>query len=956
MIVQPNIRLVALFESFSRMASAVIILVGCLVLVGWMFDITVLKSVFPSLVTMKANTALAFALAGVSLWLFCGKSIDQRTRSIAQACAVIVSLIGLLTLTQYLSGRDLGIDQLLFQEPLGAVGTSSPGRMAPTSALSFLFAGLALLSLDALHSIRGANFFTMMVGLIGLLNFVGYTYGVRAFYAIASHTQMAVHTAMLFLVLSLGIFSARPNRGLMAVVTSDSWGGAMARRLLPTAIGIPFLSGWLRLAGERAGLYNVEFGLALFMLLNVVIFTLLIWFYSFLLDRTDAKQKQSEKELREMSAALANAAEGISRLDTEGRYLSVNQAYAAMLGYTQDEMMGMKWERTVSLKDREQVAAAYHQMLATGKAELEARGLRKDGTVFHKQLVMVKACDKQQNFIGHYCFAKDITERKTVEQHLAIQYAVALVIAQSNSFDEAVAKILQTICESLSWDLGAIWYVDQVTNVLRRRNSWHVPGLDFSQFEAVSRQITFSPGIGLPGRIWQTREPAWIPDVTRDANFPRASFAEKERLHGAFGFPIPIRGEIIGVMEFFSREIRQPDQKMLQMFSSVGSHIGQFMERRRLEELSTLKDQFVANVSHELRTPLTAIKEGISLFLDRMLGPLNEEQLDFLTAIDENADQLTELINNLLDLSKIEAGRIHLVRRKVSVNDLIKRALQNHRTATVKRTLKTNLASVSDVLADPNRILQVLGNLFSNAIKFTNEGGTIHISFEEQDGHVVVSVEDDGIGIAKDDLPKLFQKFSQVGEGEKRPRGTGLGLAFSKELVELHHGKIFVTSEPGKGSKFTFTLPIYTSQLNLEESFKDQIEIAKRSQQETIAQVVVDGKPFIKHLTEGNWANQEECFETAMEFIRKRVHLSDSVLFVEPHWVVILAATPREGTQSIIARLRSALREWALTMVDKTAAISLNFGTAIYPVDGADIQTLFAKATTSISGVAVESE
>ena len=244
-----------------------------------------------------------------------------------------------------------------------------------------------------------------------------------------------------------------------------------------------------------------------------------------------------------------------------------------------------------------------------------------------------------------------------------------------------------------------------------------------------------------------------------------------------------------------------------------------------LEKLSQAKDDFMATVSHELRTPLTALKEGVALILERILGPVNEEQDDFLRTIDANVDRLTELINNILDLSKLEAGRLRVMRRKTDVGELIRVTLQNHKTIIGGRSVKVEAPPMPEVFADPSRVLQILGNLFSNAIKFTEETGSILVTAEDRGEFVAISIMDDGVGIANEDLPKLFQRFSQVGSAGNQPRrGTGLGLALCKELTELHKGHIEVDSKPGKGSRFTFTLPLYYSKIAMKEHFIEQAE------------------------------------------------------------------------------------------------------------------------------------
>ena len=175
--------------------------------------------------------------------------------------------------------------------------------------------------------------------------------------------------------------------------------------------------------------------------------------------------------------------------------------------------------------------------------------------------------------------APDISQRR-----FAAEYATARVLAESARLADATPRILEAICTTLGWEHGALWRLDREANLLRCVDTWQVPGADFAQFEALSRSTTFPPGIGLPGRVWATGRPAFIPDVVHDANFPRARVAAAEGLHAAFGFPVMLGADILGVMEFFSREIREPDDELLTMLDTIGSQIGQFIERRRAEE------------------------------------------------------------------------------------------------------------------------------------------------------------------------------------------------------------------------------------------------------------------------------------------------------------------------------------------------------------------------------------
>ncbi len=169
-------------------------------------------------------------------------------------------------------------------------------------------------------------------------------------------------------------------------------------------------------------------------------------------------------------------------------------------------------------------------------------------------------------------------------RRLTAEHVTARALIEASSFAEAAPKILQAICETLGWEHGALWTVDREHDVLRCADIWTAPGRKFDEFDSASRQFTFNRGVGLPGRVWLSGEPAWIPDVVNDGNFPRAKVASRVGLHAAFGFPVMLRGEVLSVMEFFSVEIRTPDEELLSMLSSVGSQIGLFFDRRRAQD------------------------------------------------------------------------------------------------------------------------------------------------------------------------------------------------------------------------------------------------------------------------------------------------------------------------------------------------------------------------------------
>ncbi len=170
------------------------------------------------------------------------------------------------------------------------------------------------------------------------------------------------------------------------------------------------------------------------------------------------------------------------------------------------------------------------------------------------------------------------------QRRLTAEHIAARALVESATFGDAAPKILEAICEALGWEFGALWRIDREADLLRCVDTWRASVADFPEFDRVSREMTFTRGVGLPGRVWSTGQPVWIADVIRDPNFPRAPHAARENLHGAFGFPILLRGDVQSVMEFFSREIRQPDEDLLSMLTSVGNQIGLYVDRRRAQE------------------------------------------------------------------------------------------------------------------------------------------------------------------------------------------------------------------------------------------------------------------------------------------------------------------------------------------------------------------------------------
>jgi len=262
--------------------------------------------------------------------------------------------------------------------------------------------------------------------------------------------------------------------------------------------------------------------------------------------------------------------------------------------------------------------------------------------------------------------------------------------------------------------------------------------------------------------------------------------------------------EVVDVLKTFATQSALAIQNA-RLFREIADKSAQ------LEAASRHKSEFLANMSHELRTPLNAIIGFSEVLTERMFGELNEKQDEYLKDIHASGQHLLSLINDILDLSKIEAGRMELERSEFDLPNALENALILVRERASRRGIR--LGSTIDerlgvISGDERKVKQVLLNLLSNALKFTPEGGQIDVRAGLNNDVAEVSVTDTGVGIAPEDQEAVFEEFRQVGGAEKKAEGTGLGLALSRKFIELHGGRIWVKSQVGMGSTFTFTLPV----------------------------------------------------------------------------------------------------------------------------------------------------
>ncbi len=741
---------------FSRLASLIVFLIGCLVLAGWLFDIAILKSILPGWVSMRVNTALAFVFCGLGLWFF-NAEMEQANllaRRLVQAFAFAVVMIGLVSL----------------------------GKMDPVSALNFILVGAALLILGARLNLGFAQGLVLVVIFLALLAFVDYLCEVSSLYGFAVFTKMAPHTAIVFLILGVGALSALPEQGLFGILTSETVGGVTARRLLPAAIGSPIVLALLSIGGQGVGFYAMNFGVALHVVSSIFIFASVVLWNAAWLAQMDTQRRRAEELLlaseKHTQSILETADDAFVSMDSGGLVRVWNRQAATIFGWSAEEVFGRSLaELIIPPLHRTSFRQSLKQFLETGgedhvlNKQTEITAVHRDGHAFPVELT-TWALHTGQTF-NFNSFIRDITERKRTEK--ALRESEQRYRSLFDSIDEGFC-IIEMIFDKHEKPVDYRFL--QVNPSFEKQT-----GLKDAQGKRM-RDLApqhESHWFEIYGKIALTGQPARFENPAK----------QLRRWYDVYAF-----------------RYGEPENRQ------VGVLFNDITERKRVEDelkQKTLElersngelEEFAYAVSHDLKAPLRGISHLSEWLVQDYGDKLDEEGKKQLGMLHNRACYMQTLIGGILEYSRI--GRVRENVMDIDLNDLIAQALDLLQPSPeIHIEVPDNLPIIH---AEKARMHQLFQNLLGNAIKFMDKPkGHIRVGCEDNGAMWRFSVSDNGPGIEEKYFDRIFQLFQTLGTHEEEG-STGVGLALVKKIVDLYGGSIQVQSEIGKGSTFFFTLP-----------------------------------------------------------------------------------------------------------------------------------------------------
>lgn len=400
-------------------------------------------------------------------------------------------------------------------------------------------------------------------------------------------------------------------------------------------------------------------------------------------------------------------------------------------------------------------------------------------------------------------------ELSTKTEQIELMHDVAVIANEADTTEEATQTCIDLICQRGNWQIGHAYFPTTGKEVtLIPSDIWYIEEEErFQSFKDITMRTEFKAGDGLPGIVLAQKKPIWGGKAREEnRNLPRKIEARKLGLDSAIGLPVLVEGEVVAVLEFFYAGDFDPDQSLLQSLAHIGAQLGRVFERKKIENM---KNEFISTVSHELRTPLTSIKGSLGLIVSGVTGKMSDSISEMVNIAYNNSDRLVRLINDILDIEKIEVGKMEFKMEELELAPLMDRIVAENQGFAKEYNVSlklNNFAPNAKIRGDSDRVTQAITNLISNAAKFSPDSGIVEIDVTSRETGHHIAISDKGPGISEDFQTKIFGKFAQA-DSASGQGGTGLGLNISKAIVEQHSGHIGFETELGVGTTFFIDLP-----------------------------------------------------------------------------------------------------------------------------------------------------
>lgn len=787
-----EIQLMKRFRIISLAFSIAVALNGCIVLIGWLLDIAILKSLSPDWISMKSNTALCFVLAGISIFFQNDIKCSKRSgfqKNLSVSAAGIFGLVAAFNLFEYIFRINPGIDEFLFKDGPDPFGTLYPGRMAPSTVLCFmLLSGSIILSRYKILDIRVLQGSVMIVVIISLTGLAGYILGAEEMFSIGGFNTMAFHTVISFFLLSIASLFSIPREGLMKVAGSDTIGGKLIRSILPMAIVLLFFLGWLHLQGELLGIYNSNFGIGILLMVFVVVFSTTLYFTASSLNKSEAKLiarttelQNSLKEISDYKYALDQSSI-VCITDQDGNIKFVNENFVKNSKFSREELIGQNLRIVNSGYHPKEFFHNLWTTILSGKVwRNDIKSKAKDGTYYWADTTIIPFKNKEGKPYQYVAIRNDITKRKDTE--------TALLHSEEK---------FHTLFDSTK---DAIMLLDNIGFFDCNPAALHMFGFSSKEAFCTRHPADLSPPL----------QPCGTDSMT--LSMQHIAMARETGSH--FFEWIHIRADTreIFIAEVLLNRLQLDGKQILQ------ATVRDITERKKAEEEKEKLTKELTNkcnelmqfnyiVAHNLRAPVATLL-GLCNFFD-LKNNSEDDKIKTIEYIQQSIKKLDELIK---DLNVILSMRSALNTRKENV--FIPTIIQNISDTLEKEITEINCIIDTDIRPDAIEIFTVksylesiLYNLISNAIKFNavDRKTQIVISTKKVDTNFLITVSDNGTGIdlknQGQDVFGLYKRFHPDVEGK------GLGLHMTKTQVEALGGIITIKSELNTGTTFNITLPL----------------------------------------------------------------------------------------------------------------------------------------------------